>query len=109
MPKLGIGIGLGTGGKKRIPVYKATGTGLSPDINGMIFYESGGIISGKPVYYSDGGFFLWWLTGANFWIINRTKVSGTGWNQPVGQGAIPTNATYSPQPGSSGTVTVVRA
>ena len=106
MPQLGLGIGIGSSNKS-ISVYRATGTGLSPDINNIVFYQTD-TFNGRPLYFNDSlGYYLWYLTGANFWVVNKTKISGTGWSQTVGQGASPTNATYAAQPGATGTVTIV--
>lgn len=49
--------------KTRDYLYIASGTGLSPNINGLRFYDSGLIYYGKKSFYSeDGQYAIWYLT-----------------------------------------------
>lgn len=108
MPKLGLGIGL-VSGNKRIASYKATGSGLSPNINGMLFYASG-TFNAKPLYTSDEGYFLFFIGAA--WGINKTKTSGLGIGifSQTPLAAEPTSKTYlgNNYQGYTGTVTIVK-
>lgn len=107
MPKLGLGLGLTKGGK-RAASYKATGTGLSPDINGKLFYLSG-TFNSRPQYVSDDGYYLWYSGAA--WIINKTRSTALG-QSTFGQTAPSTEVlqkTYQGTFGFTGTVTVVNA
>lgn len=110
MPKLGIGIGLSSGKGKRVAVYKATGSGLSPNINGMIFYDTGTLFNGRVLYASNEGYFLFFI-GAS-WGINKTKTAGVGIDifSQIPVAAEPTSKTYgeSPYQGYTGTVTIVK-
>lgn len=107
MPKLGFGLGLSTG-NKRVASYKATGSGLSPNINGMLFYQNG-IFNGKPLYIGNNGFFLWY-SPAILWVINKTKTTGLGVAAffQVPPASEPTSKTYAGQYGFTGTVTIVK-
>jgi len=49
--------------KTRDYLYIASGTGLSPNINGLRFYDSGLIYYGKKSFYSeDGQYAIWYAT-----------------------------------------------
>lgn len=111
MPKLGIGIGLSSGKGKRVAVYKATGSGLSPGINGMIFYDTGTLFNGRVLYASNEGYFLFRIP-AGYWAINKTKTTGSGIGQfnQIPPAAEPTSKTYggNTSEGYTGTVTIVK-
>jgi hypothetical protein len=76
MPKLGLGLGLGSligrpsvgGGLPVDYLYIASGVGLSPNINGFRFYDSGLTQNGQPIYYDETN--VYWLTYvSSSWII----------------------------------------
>lgn len=110
MPKLGLGVQLSRsrGGNKRVAAYKATGSGLSPNIDGMLFYAIG-TFNAKTLYASDDGYFLFYA-GAS-WGINKTKTSGLGIGifSQIPLAAEPTTKTYGGNYGYTGTVTIVKA
>ena len=57
--------------KTRDYLYIASGTGLSPNINGLRFYDSGLIYNGKKSFYSENGqYAIWYNTiGVEAWYI----------------------------------------
>jgi len=64
--------------KTRDYLYKAFGTGLSPNINGLRFYDSGLIYNGKKSFYSeDGQYAIWYVTFATLWLIGPIADIGT--------------------------------
>jgi hypothetical protein len=51
-------------------LYKATGTSLTPNINGLRFYDSGLIQLDRPIYYDETNTYkLRWAAG--FWALSR--------------------------------------
>jgi hypothetical protein len=65
--------------KKRY-LYKATGSGLTPNINGLGFYESGLIYNGKKSFYSEDGQYAIWYWGGfptAIWLIGTIANIGT--------------------------------
>jgi hypothetical protein len=62
----------------RIYVYKATGTDLTPNINGLRFYDSGLTENGLPIYYDETNTYKIRRTGIN-WVINTIEPSSGLW------------------------------
>ena len=70
-------------------LYKATGVGLSPNINGLKFYDSGLIFNNKKSFYSeDGQYAIWYYQGLPItaWMLGlRTDFGGflffPGWSK----------------------------
>ena len=68
-------------------VYLATGAGLSPNINGLRFYDSGLIYNGKISFYSENGqYAIWYVTSpVSIWLIGSIANIGTfttnGWGK----------------------------
>jgi hypothetical protein len=68
-------------------LYLASGTGLSPNINGLRFYDSGLIYNGKKSFYSeDGQYAIWYATSPiAIWLIGSIANIGTftvnGWGK----------------------------
>jgi hypothetical protein len=60
-------------------LYKVTGTGLTPNINGLRFYDSGLIYNGKKSFYSeDGQYAIWYVTSpVGIWLIGSIANIGT--------------------------------
>lgn len=75
--------------KPRTYLYKATGTGLSPNINNLRFYDSGLTYHGKKSFYSeDGQYAIWYYMGLpiSLWILGlRTDIGNfsffNGWGK----------------------------
>jgi len=65
--------------KTRDYLYIASGTGLSPNINGLRFYDSGLIYNGKKSFYSENGqYAIWYNTiGVEAWYIGPIANIGT--------------------------------
>jgi hypothetical protein len=66
-------------GKKRY-LYIATGTGLTPNINGLGFYDSGLIYNGKKSFYSEDYQYAIWYWGGFptvIWLIGSIANIGT--------------------------------
>ena len=87
--------------KKRY-LYIATGTGLSPNINGFRFYDSGLTQSGQPIYYDETKTYQLRFAGTN-WLISRIQSFDGFWarisrTSPLGE--------YSVVEGFVGTVTI---
>lgn len=51
--------------KPRTYLYKATGTGLTPNINGLRFYDSGLIQNGQPIFYDETNTYKIFYSGSN--------------------------------------------
>ena len=61
-------------------VYLATGAGLSPNINGLRFYDSGLIYNGKISFYSEDYQYAIWYWGGfptAIWFIGSIANIGT--------------------------------
>jgi hypothetical protein len=94
----------------RTYLYKATGVGLSPDINNLRFYDSGLTNSGQPVYYDETDTYKLYYSGFP-WLIsliaggssNFAKFSGVG---PPDFSTIRPEGNYNGASGWSGTVTI---
>jgi hypothetical protein len=66
--------------KTRDYLYKAFGTGLSPNINGLRFYDSGLIYNDKKSFYSEDGQYAIWYWGGfptAIWLIGTIANIGT--------------------------------
>ena len=65
--------------KTRDYLYKAFGTGLSPNINGLRFYDSGLIYNGKKSFNSeDSQYAIWYVTSpVGIWLIGSIANIGT--------------------------------
>ena len=71
--------------KKDLPpqityIYLATGTGLTPNINGLRFYDSGLIYNGKISFYSEDYQYAIWYWGGfptAIWLIGSIANIGT--------------------------------
>jgi hypothetical protein len=89
--------------RPRVYAYKATGTGLSPNINNLRFYDTGLIRDGQPIYYDETK--VYWLAYvSNAWIIALIGTLG-GSGLFVKFGGTPVGS-YSGTTGYSGTVTI---
>jgi hypothetical protein len=89
--------------RPRVYAYKATGTGLSPNINNLRFYDTGLIRDGQPIYYDETK--VYWLAYvSNAWIIALIGTLG-GSGLFVKFGGTPVGS-YSGSTGYSGTVTI---
>jgi hypothetical protein len=87
--------------KKRY-LYIATGTGLTPNINGFRFYDSGLTQFGEPIYYDETNTYQLRFGGTN-WLISRIQSFDGYWarisrTSPLGE--------YSVVEGFVGTVTI---
>ena len=98
------------GGKisiKREYAFVATGTGLSPDINGLRFYDSGLVRGGRPIYYDETNTYK--LSFPNsfpfYWVLELISGSPGGYVQNF-QPSAPVAGTYAGAFGWSGTVTI---
>jgi hypothetical protein len=75
-------------------LYKATGVGLSPNIDGLKFYDSGLIYNGKKSFYSeDGQYAIWYLINAggspyDYWRIGRLIDISVGTLTPISWGKL---------------------
>ena len=61
-------------------LYVASGTGLSPDINGLRFYDSGLIYNGRKSFYSENGQYAIWYWGGSptvIWFVGPIANIGT--------------------------------
>lgn len=84
-------------------LYLATGAGLSPNINGLRFYNTGLTQNGQPIYYDETN--VYWLAYvSNAWIIALIGTLG-GSGLFVKFGGTPVGS-YSGTTGYSGTVTI---
>ena len=65
--------------KTRDYLYIASGTGLSPNINSLKFYDSGLIYNGKKSFYSeDNQYAIWYVTSpVGIWLIGSIANIGT--------------------------------
>jgi hypothetical protein len=65
--------------KKTVPtvtyVYKTTGTGLTPNINNLRFYNTGTTQNGQPVYYDETGVYRIFFGGFP-WVIQLINIIG---------------------------------
>jgi hypothetical protein len=70
--------------------YVASGTGLSPNINGSRFTITQESLGGYPVFFdSSSGMYLWYSSTVNRWVINTNKIYGTPiWRMSVGTNAV---------------------
>jgi hypothetical protein len=88
-------------------LYRATGTGLSPNINNLRFYDSGLTEGGQPVYYDENN--IYWLrysADAFAWTITLIGTSGeSGVFIKFASDGNP-NGSYFGFTGYSGTVTI---
>jgi len=61
-------------------LYITSGTGRSPNINGLRFYDSGLIYNGKKSFYSEDGQYAIWYWGGfptAIWLIGTIANIGT--------------------------------
>jgi len=97
--------------KTRDYLYKAFGTGLSPNINGLRFYDSGLIYNGKKSFYSENGqYAIWYNTiGVEAWYIGPIANIGTfttnSWTK-IGATDITTGSYPATFVSTTGTVTI---
>lgn len=93
------------------PLYKATGIGLSPNIDGLRFYDSGLIYNGKKSFYSENGqYAIWYNTiGVEAWYIGLIANIGTfiinSWTK-IGATDITTGSYRPTLVSTTGTVTI---
>jgi len=95
-------------------LYKATGIDLSPNIDGLRFYDSGLIFNNKKSFYSENNqYAIWYLINAggspyDFWRIGRLIDIGT--LTPISWGKLGVTDTvtgdYVPNVDVIGTVTI---
>ena len=91
-------------------IYIASGIGLSPNINGLKFYDSGLIYNGKKSFYSeDGQYAIWYATiGVAAWytgpIANIGNFTTNSWGK-IGATDIITGS-YQRIVGGTGTLTI---
>jgi hypothetical protein len=96
--------------KTRDYLYIASGAGLSPNINGLRFYDSGLIYYGKKSFYSeDGQYAIWYATiGSAAWytgpIANIGNFTTNSWGK-IGATDIITGS-YPRIVGGTGTLTI---
>ena len=57
-------------------LYIVSGAGLSPNINGLRFYDSGLTFNGAKSYYSEDNQYAIWRLGS-VWIIGSFSAKGT--------------------------------
>ena len=57
-------------------LYIVSGAGLSPNINGLRFYDSGLTLNGAKSYYSEDNQYAIWRLGS-VWIIGSVNAIGT--------------------------------
>jgi len=76
-------------------LYKVTGTGLTPNINGLRFYDSGLIYNGKKSFYSEDYQYAIWYWGGfptAIWLIGSIANIGTfttnAWGKPGATDAV---------------------
>jgi hypothetical protein len=92
-------------------LYITSGTGLSPNINGLRFYDSGLIYNGKKSFYSeDGQYAIWYNTiGVEAWYIGPIANIGTfttnSWTK-IGATDITTGSYPATFVSTTGTVTI---
>jgi len=92
-------------------LYITSGTGLSPNINGLRFYDSGLIYNGKKSFYSENGqYAIWYNTiGVEAWYIGPIANIGTfitnSWTK-IGATDITTGSYPATFVSTTGTVTI---
>jgi len=97
--------------KTRDYLYIASGAGLSPNINGLRFYDSGLIYYGKKSFYSeDGQYAIWYATiGSAAWytgpIANIGNFTTNSWGK-IGATDIITGSYQRIAGGGTGTLTI---
>jgi hypothetical protein len=75
-------------------LYKATGIDLSPNIDGLKFYDSGLIYNGKKSFYSENNqYAIWYLINAggspyDYWRIGRLIDISVGTFTPISWGKL---------------------
>jgi len=96
--------------KKRY-LYIATGTGLSPNINGLRFYGSNLRYASAPSYYSEDNQYAIWrniVAGFGVWIVGSANSIGTIPSSPHWGKVSSTlvNNDYGPANGASGALAI---
>lgn len=90
--------------RPRVYAFIATGTGLSPNINNLRFYDTGLTQSGQPIYYDETK--VYWLTYiSSVWIIALIGTVGAS-GLFVKFSSINPVGSYTGSGGYSGTVTI---
>ena len=90
--------------RPRVYAFVATGTGLSPNINNLRFYNTGLTQNGQPIYYDETK--VYWLTYiSSAWIIALIGTVGAS-GLFVKFSSINPVGSYTGSTGYSGTVTI---
>jgi len=92
-------------------IYIASGAGLSPNINGLRFYDSGLTFYTNKVFYDETNTYAMWIHSGGYWIIGLIGLAGTlppvnVFYKNIFTSGDPPTGSYSPASGYSGTVTI---
>ena len=109
-----IQVSLGSGGKlnlKKKYLYRATGTGLTPNINGLRFYEFGETFYTNKVFYDETNTYMMWISPVGYWFIkalplNPFTPAGPSFAKAFSNSGEPPTGNYVGGNGYIGTVTI---
>jgi hypothetical protein len=93
-------------------LYKATGTGLSPNINGLRFYDSGLSFYTNKIFYDETNIYAMWINSTgNYWTIGLIAQVGTlppnnVFYKAYSNSGEPPTGTYTAASGWTGTVII---
>lgn len=91
-------------------LYVATGMGLSPNINGLRFYDSGTTYYTNKVFYDETNTYAMWISPVGYWFIGLISANrdtpGNCFAKSVNNSGEPPTGNYIGSNGFSGTVTI---
>ena len=101
------------GGKlnlKKKYLYRATGTGLTPNINGLRFYDAGETFYTNKVFYDETNTYMMWISPAGYWFIKALPLNpftpGPSFAKAFSNSGEPPTGNYVGGNGYIGTVTI---
>lgn len=91
-------------------LYKATGTGLTPNINGLRFYDSGLTLYTNKVFYDETNTYAMWISPVGYWFIKTIPfnpvIPGPAFAKAIVNSDDPPTGNYTGGSGYIGTVTI---
>lgn len=108
-----IQVSLGSGGKlnlKKKYLYVATGIGLTPNINGLRFYDTGETFYTNKVFYDETNTYMMWTSPIGYWFIKALPLNpftpGPAFAKAFSNSGEPPTGNYTGGNGYIGTVTI---